>query len=74
MVEDVQILLPVELRFILLSGFRGEVKNVKAYTLHCHTPAHAAAPASGCVCTKTLTKKIMTKVKVFKKLVKLQGH
>ena len=29
LVEDVEILLPVKFRWILLSGFRGEVKNVK---------------------------------------------
>ena len=29
LVEDIEILLPVKFRWILLSGFRGEVKNVK---------------------------------------------
>ena len=31
LVEDVEILLPVRFRWILFSGFRGEVENVKVY-------------------------------------------
>ena len=30
LVEDVEILLPVKFRWILFSGFRGEVENVSA--------------------------------------------
>ena len=31
LVEDVEFLLPIKFRWILFSGFRGEVENVKSY-------------------------------------------